>query len=101
MHAATRPTLYGSYTPRAAYGDALCALGIQNSALIVLDAEVKNSTTQSGLSSIFRERFYQSYYRGTELIGMAVGLASCGAIPFAYTFGAFITRPMISSVWQR
>jgi transketolase len=77
---------------RKAYGQALAAVGKQNDQIISLDAEVKNSTYAEIFEKEFPERFVQCFVAEQNMIGMAVGMATRGKIPFASTFASFMTR---------
>jgi transketolase len=78
---------------REAFGDALAKLGSQDNRVVVLDADVKNSTfTEKFEQRVGEERFVQSYIAEQQMVGAAMGLAARGAIPFASTFAAFFTR---------
>jgi transketolase len=59
---------------------------------MVLDAEVKNSTYAEEFLAEFPERFVECYIAEQNMIGMAVGLAAVGKIPFASSFACFLTR---------
>ena len=77
---------------REAYGDALAKLGVADARVVVLDADVKNSTFSEKFETAVPERFYQNFIAEQVMIGAAMGLASRGAIPFPSTFAAFLTR---------
>lgn len=77
---------------RQAFGDALVALGDANSLVVVLDADVKNSTFTDQFARKYPERFIECYIAEQNMVGMAAGLASCGRIPFVATFACFLTR---------
>lgn len=77
---------------RAAYGTALVKLGKANPKVVVLDGDTKNSTFSEKFLQAFPERFIECYIAEQNMIGMALGLAARGKIPFASTFGAFLTR---------
>ncbi len=77
---------------RKAYGLALVQLGESMSDVVCLDAEVKNSTYAEFFADKFPDRFIQSFIAEQNMVGMAVGLAARGKIPFASTFAAFFTR---------
>lgn len=77
---------------RQAFGDALVALGGVNSLVVVLDADVKNSTYTEPFAQTYPERFIECYIAEQNMLGMAAGLASCGRIPFVATFACFLTR---------
>lgn len=77
---------------RKAYGLALTACGKLNSSIVALDAEVKNSTYAEIFEQAFPDRFVQCFIAEQNMIGMGVGFALRGMIPFISTFGAFFSR---------
>ncbi|NMB24203.1 MAG: transketolase family protein [Firmicutes bacterium] len=76
---------------RDAYGEALLELGKENPAIVVLDADLSQSTKTVGFAKAFPERFVQMGIAEQDLIGTAAGLALGGKIPFASTFAVFAT----------
>lgn len=87
-----------SYVPqkpiatRLAVATALVRLGSAFPNMVVLDAEVKNSTYTESFEQAFPKRFIEAYIAEQNMIGIANGLASRGLIPVAATFAAFLTR---------
>ena len=77
---------------RAAYGTALAKLGSANPHVVALDGDTKNSTFADKFFAAHPERSFESYIAEQNMVGAAVGLASCGKIPFISTFAAFLTR---------
>ena len=77
---------------RAAYGDALAALGSADPRIVALDADVGNSTFSETFENAHPGRFVETYVAEQAMVGAAMGLASRGAIPFPSTFAAFLTR---------
>jgi transketolase len=77
---------------RQAYGYALAALGRANHSVMVLDADVKNSTYGDIFEKEFPDRFIQCFIAEQNMIGVSIGLELRGKIPFAATFAAFFTR---------
>lgn len=77
---------------RAAYGDTLAWLGGRNAKLVVLDAEVGNSTFALTFKRSFPERYFEMYIAEQQLIAAATGLNVRGYVAFASTFAAFLTR---------
>ncbi len=77
---------------RKAFGDALAALGKDDSRIVVLDGDVKNSTYTEEFQKACPDRFLQCYIAEQNMVGMAAGLAADGKIPFASTFACFFTR---------
>jgi len=77
---------------REAYGTALAKLGRINPDVVVLDGDVKNSTFAEKFKAVRPDRFVESYIAEQNMVGVALGLAADGKIPFASTFAAFLTR---------
>ncbi len=77
---------------RLAYGIALERLGKVNNRVVVIDGDVKNSTYADRFFAAFPERSFQSYIAEQNMVGMAMGLAAKGFLPFVATFAAFLTR---------
>jgi transketolase len=77
---------------REAFGTALLALGGIDTRIVALDADVKNSTYSEKFEKAYPERFYQMFIAEQAMVGVAMGLASQGAIPFPSTFACFLER---------
>jgi len=77
---------------REAFGTALVALGGLDPRVVALDADVKNSTFSERFEKVYPERFYQMFIAEQAMVGVAMGLASRGAIPFPSTFACFLER---------
>lgn len=87
------PYKKGDMVPtRKAYGQALAVLGEVCPNIVSLDAEVNNSTFASIFAAAFPDRFVQCFIAEQNMIGMGVGMAARGKIPFISTFAAFLTR---------
>jgi transketolase len=77
---------------RRAFGDALAAIGKTDPRLVVLDGDVENSTYTQEFQKAFPDRFFECFIAEQNMVGTAIGLAAQGKIPFASTFGSFVTR---------
>ncbi len=77
---------------REAFGTALAALGKADVRVVALDADVKNSTFSDRFEKAFPDRFYQCFIAEQLMLGVSMGLAARGAIPFPSTFACFLTR---------
>lgn len=77
---------------REAFGTALAKLGAADPRVVALDADVKNSTFSERFEKVCPDRFYQSFIAEQAMVGLAMGMASVGAIPFPSTFACFLTR---------
>jgi len=77
---------------REAFGVALARLGSADPRVVALDGDVKNSTFTDKFEAAHPDRFFQMFIAEQVMVGAAMGLAARGAIPFATTFAAFLTR---------
>jgi transketolase len=77
---------------RKAYGQALARLVTKYPNLISIDAETKNSTFAEILMEKRKENYFEMFIAEQNMIGVGVGLARRGKIPFASSFAAFFTR---------
>ena len=75
---------------RDAYGEALLELGKQNQNIVVVDADVQNSTRAEAFAKAFPARAFQVGIAESNLVGVAAGLAACGKIPFIASFAVFM-----------
>jgi transketolase len=78
--------------PREAWGEALVRLGTIDARIVVLDAEVKNSTFAEKFKDKFPDRFVECFIAEQNMVGAALGFAAEGFVPCASTFGAFFAR---------
>jgi transketolase len=80
---------------RAAYGNALLALGREREDVVVLSADVSNSDFSWMFADAFPERFLNVGIAEQCLVDVATGLANAGLVPFANTFAfLFATRAL-------
>ena len=77
---------------RKAYGLAITRLFPEFPNMVVLDAEVSNSTFAETFKGKYPDRFFEMYVAEQNMVGAAIGLSSRGKIPFVSTFAAFFTR---------
>ncbi len=84
----------GKMATRRAYGIALRALGHQSDRVVVLDADVSNST----FADLFKKdaaltnRFFECKIAEQNMYSVAAGLSAGGKVPFCSTFAKFVTR---------
>jgi transketolase len=81
-----------SVATREAYGHALVSLGKRNPAVVALDGDVKNSTYAERFAKVCPDRYVEAFIAEQNMVGMAVGLAAAGKVPFVSTFACFLTR---------
>ncbi len=77
---------------RKAYGETLAALGDAREDVVVLDAEVSNSTYSEDFKVNHADRFFECYIAEQQMVASAVGMQVVGLRPFSSTFAAFLTR---------
>ncbi|MEW6002505.1 MAG: transketolase [Nitrospirota bacterium] len=77
---------------RKAYGKALERIYPEFPDIVVLDAEVSNSTYSEIFQKTYPDRFFEMYIAEQNMVGTALGLSSRGKVPFISTFAAFLTR---------
>ena len=77
---------------RQAYGAALEALARADSRVVGVDGDVGNSTFTTDISKTDPGRLMQCYIAEQNLVGVAMGLACRGKIPFAASFACFLAR---------
>lgn len=76
---------------RDSFGEAILKWGEKDSRVVVLDADLSKSTKSESFSKKFPGRFFQMGIAEMNMIGTAAGLALSGKIPFACSFGCFLT----------
>ncbi len=80
------------FATRKAYGNALVRIFPSFPDMVVLDAEVSNSTFSEVFKKAHPERFFEMFIAEQNMIGAALGLSRTGKIPFVSSFAAFLTR---------
>lgn len=75
---------------RDAFGRALEAIGASRPEIVVVDADVSNSTRTEWFGKQNPDRFFNIGIAESNLVGIAGGLASCGKTPVIASFACFI-----------
>jgi transketolase len=83
---------------RDVFGDTLVALGWTNPNLVVLDADLANSTKADKFAMAYPDRFLQMGIAEQNFVGVAVGLASLGFVPWLSTFTVFFTHRAVDPI---
>ena len=85
--------LFGGNSKQAAgrdgYGEGLLILGEQNKRVVVLCADLNESTRTDAFARTFPERFIQTGVAEQNMAGLAAGIAMEGFIPFMSSFAVF------------
>lgn len=76
---------------RFAYGEALAELGGRRPDVVVLDADLYNSTRTVVFRDAFPNRFIDVGISEADMVSTAAGMAASGLIPFCNSFAMFIT----------
>jgi transketolase len=74
---------------RDGYGDALVELGEKNPNVVVLTADLTESTRCEVFSKKFSDRFFECGVAEQNMVGIASGLAVSGKIPFISSYATF------------
>ncbi|MFH0764770.1 MAG: transketolase family protein [Candidatus Omnitrophota bacterium] len=74
---------------RDGFGQALVELGRTDKNIVVLSADLTDSTRAAWFKKQFPERFFGLGVAEQDMFGTAAGFALMGKIPFACTFGVF------------
>jgi transketolase len=77
---------------RKAYGKSLVNIFSKFPSMVVLDAEVSNSTFSDIFKEKIPERFFEMFITEQNMVGIALGLSLRNKIPFISSFAAFLTR---------
>ncbi len=77
---------------RKAYGTALARLVEKYPTIVSVDGDVKNSTFAEILAQKKPDHFFEMFIAEQNMVGVAVGLAQRGKVPFVSSFAAFLTR---------
>lgn len=76
-------------SPRKAFGEALMELGAKDSNIVALDSDLSCSTQTKMFAQKYPDRFFNIGISEQDMMGTAVGLSTCGKIPFVATFAMF------------
>ena len=74
---------------RDGFGEGLLELGRTDKNIVVLSADLTDSTRAAWFKKEYPDRFFGLGVAEQDMIGVAAGLALEGKIPFACTFGVF------------
>jgi transketolase len=77
---------------REAAGVTLARIGEVDLRIVAIDGDTKNSTFADKFFLKFPERSTECFIAEQNMVGVAMGFASRGKVPFALTFATFFTR---------
>jgi transketolase len=75
---------------RVAFGEALKALGEEDPDIVVVDADLNNSTRTDIFGKAFPERFFNCGIAESNMVGVAGGLAAAGKKAWCSSFATFL-----------
>lgn len=75
---------------RVAFGEALKAAGEQDSSIVVVDADLNNSTRTDIFAKAFPERMFNVGIAESNMVGVAGGLAAVGKKAWCSSFATFM-----------
>ena len=76
---------------RQSYGEALADLGEKNENIVVLDADLSESTKTCIFAKKFPKRFFEMGISEQDMLATSAGFATTGLIPYVSTFAVFAT----------
>jgi transketolase len=85
---------------RDAYGDVIVELAKKNRSIVALSADLTESVRLVDFSRKFPKRFFQCGVAEANMVGMAVGLALEGKIPFVSSFAVFVPNRCLDHIRQ-
>ncbi len=77
---------------RDVFGDTLSELAQQNPSIVVLDADLANSTKADKFAQAHPDRFLEMGIAEQNMVGTAVGMAALGFVPWLSSFTVFFTH---------
>jgi transketolase len=81
-----------SISLRDAFGQILMRMGADNPRIVVLDADLSQSTRTAPFCAQYPARYLNVGIAEQNLVSIAAGIALGGGIPIVNTFAAFLTR---------
>src|SRR5260370_15386082 len=77
---------------RDVFGDTLSELAQHNPSIVVLDADLANSTKADKFAQAHPDRFLEMGIAEQNMVGTAVGMAALGFVPWLSSFTVFFTH---------
>jgi len=83
---------------RDGYGDALVELGQRDERIVVLGADLTDSTRANRFADKFPERFIECGIAEANAMNIASGLSMAGKIPFVSTYAVFVVGRALDQI---
>jgi len=90
----------GFTNQRTAYGSTLVALGLENSNIVALEADLGKSTMSCMFKEKFPERYFEMGIAEQNMASVAAGLSLTGKIPFIHSFAVFASGRAYDQIRQ-
>lgn len=87
-----------SRSQREVFGETLAELAATDPRVVVLDGDLATSTRADIVAEQAPEAFVQVGIAEQNLVGMAVGMATSGYVPWLSSFGVFLTHRAVDQV---
>lgn len=78
----------------------LIEMAASDGRIMALDADLMSSSGMKPFLKAYPDRFINCGIAEANMVGVAAGLATMGFIPFAHSFGTFITRRVCDQVFM-
>ena len=78
---------------------AIIELASKDKNVVMLDADLKGCIGSGKFEKLYPNRFFNTGIAEQNMIAMAAGMASVGAVPFTHTFGCFASRRAYDQVY--
>lgn len=78
----------------------LIDMAAKDDRIMALDADLMSSSGMKPFVKAYPDRFLNCGIAEANMVGVAAGLATLGFIPFAHSFGTFITRRVCDQVFM-
>jgi transketolase len=83
---------------RDAWADTLIALAKDDQRIVVLDGDLANSTKADKFAAAHPDRFLEMGIAEQNMVGVAVGMASLGFVPWLSSFTVFFTHRAVDPI---
>ena len=84
---------------RAAFCEAMLSLAEKDERIFLLDADLMGAMGTKPFAKAYPERTIDCGIQEANMIGVAAGLSAEGKIPFAHTFGVFMSRRVCDQIF--
>src|SRR6201988_2811178 len=83
---------------RDAWADTLVSLAKEDQRIVVLDGDLANSTKADKFAAAHPDRFLEMGIAEQNMVGVAVGMATLGFVPWLSSFTVFFTHRAIDPI---